>query len=172
VTSSTRMTVALLILAGGLLGGCGASPSTPSLMPLAGTVELSSNHPDGATLVVNPCLEEGDWFPCSRDLQMTFSVVLNRDISRAIVSTQFYTAAGHLCATANTQTASLSAGTPLTLTAAAVYVRLPGTSTSPEMCALPMQTTRIVAHLIQNGGPAVGDLLTQEFTKAYTFVNP
>ena len=167
---TTRISVALLILASGLPAGCGASsPWTPSLLPLAGTIALTTNHPDGATLVVNPCLEEGDWFPCSRDLQMTFSVVLNRDISRAIVSSQFYTATGRLCAAANTQIASLSAGTPIALTAPAVYAPLPGTS--PE-CGLPLQTTRIVAHLNQDGGPAVGDLLTQEFTKAYIFVNP
>jgi hypothetical protein len=52
-----------------------------------------------------------------RDLQTTFSLVLNRDVARAIVSTQFYTTTGRLCAAANTQVASLSAGTPLALTA-------------------------------------------------------
>jgi hypothetical protein len=132
-------------------------------------LELTTNRPDGAMLVVNTCPSEGDLFPCTDDLQMTFSVVLNRDIDRAIVSTQFYTTTGRLCAAANTQIASLSAGTPLALTASAVSVPLPGTS--PE-CGLPVQTTLMVAHLIQDGGPAVGDLLAQEFTKAYTFVNP
>ncbi len=169
---TTRISGALLILASGLLAGCGASsPSTPSLLPLAGTIALTTNHPDGAMLAVNPCpSEDGDGFTCSRDLQMAFSVVLNRDIDRAIVSTQFYTTTGRLCAAANTQIASLSAGTPLALTASTVWLLLLG-STSPE-CGPPVQTTRMVAHLIQDGGPAVGDLLTQEFTKAYTFVNP
>ena len=170
---TTRISVALLILASGLPAGCGASsPSTPSLLPLAGTIELTTNHAEGATLVVNPCRsEEGDSFTCSRDLQLTFSVVLNRDIGRAIVSTQFYTTADHLCAVANTEIAPLTAGTPLTLTASTVSLQLLGSLTPPE-CGLPVRTTRIVAHLIQDGGPAVGYLLTQEFTKAYTFGNP
>lgn len=117
------------------------------------------------------CVEpENEPEPRTRDLQLTFSVVLNRDLDRARVSTQFYTTSGHLCAATTTDSVSVTAGTPVTLKASSVYLWLPG-SLSPE-CGLPVQTTRIVAHLFQDNGPAVGDLLTQEFSTAYTFTNP
>jgi hypothetical protein len=172
MTNGPRILIALLMLANGLLAGCGASPLTPSLAPPAGVLELTTNHPAGATLAVNPnlCVEpENEPVPCTRDLQLTFSVVLNRDLDRVRVSTQFYTTSGHLCAATTTESVSVTAGTPATLTASSVCLWLPGSS--PE-CGLPVQTTRMVAHLFQDGGPAVGDLLTQEFSKAYTFTNP
>jgi hypothetical protein len=157
---------------GWLLAGCGSSPLTPSLPPPAGVLELTTNRPVGATLAVNLCVEpENEPLPCTRDLQLTFSVVLNRDLDRARVSTQFYTTSGHLCAATTTESVSVTAGSPVTLNASSVYLWLQGSSMSPE-CRLPVQTTRIVAHLFQDGGPAVGDLLTQEFSKAYTFTNP
>jgi hypothetical protein len=168
----TRRPVALLLLASGLLAGCEASaPSTPSPPPPAGTVGLTTSRPDGAALVVNPCTsKEGDTSPCTRDLQMTFSVVLNRDVDRAGVWTEFYTTTGHLCAAANTSLLSLTAGTAATLTATSVYLSLQGSSTSPE-CGLPVETTRMVAHLWAEG-VSTGDLLRQEFSKAYNFTNP
>ena len=169
-----RLQVALLALASGLMAGCGASsPSTPSVLPPTGTIELAAtSRPDGATLGVNVCVEpENEPWPCTRDLQMTYSVVLNRDLDRARIFTQFYTTTGQLCAATNTELGLLTAGTPVTLTASSVFLSLQGSSTSPE-CALPLRTTRMVAHLNQDGGPAAGDLLTQEFARAYTFVNP
>ncbi len=168
MTNGTRIPVALLMLASGLLAGCeAASPSTPSLPPPAGMIELTTNRPDGATLVVNPCAdEEGNLFPCTRDLQMTFSVVLNRDVDSASVGTKFYTATGQFCAVTNTPV-SLTAATPVTLTVSPVYMLLRGITTE---CGLPLQTTRIVTHLYRTNGS--GDLLTQEFPNAYTFTEP
>ena len=170
MTNRPRIPVALLMLASGLLAGCRSSPLSPSLPPPAGVLELTTNRPGGATLVVNPCPADGGVFWCTGDLQMTFSVVLNRDVDRAFVATEFYTATGLLCAGVSTGTVALTARTPATLTASSVYVRLQGSSTSPE-CGLPVQTTRIVAHLIHDNGPA-GHLLNGEFSKAYTFTNP
>jgi hypothetical protein len=122
-------------------------------------------------LVVNTCPSEGDLFPCTDDLQMAFSVVLNRDVDSASVSTQFYTATGQLCAGATAASVSLTAGTPVTLTVPTVYLSLQGSSTSPE-CALPLKTTRIVAHLLHVNTSRGGDLVTQEFSKTYTFIHP
>ena len=169
-TLGARIVVALLMVASGWLTACGSFPLAPSLPSPAGGLELTTNRAAGATLVVNPCPADGDVFPCTRDLQLTFSVVLNRDVNRAIVSTQFYTPAGVLCAAANTEIVPLTSGTPATLTASTVYLSLQGSLTSPE-CALPVHTTRMVAHLTQENGPA-GDLLTQQFSTAYTFTRP
>lgn len=170
MTYGARILGALSMIASGLMSGCESFPLAPSLAPPAGVLELTTSRPAGATLVVNPCPAEGDVFSCTRDLQMTFSVVLNRDVDRAIVWTEFYTPAGLLCAAANTEIVALTSGTPITLTASSVYLSLQGSSTSPE-CGLPVHTTRMVAHLHQDGGPS-GDLLKQEFTKGYTFTNP
>ena len=106
---------------------------------------------------------------CTRDLQMSFSVVLNRDIDRARLGIQFLTATGMLCAAANTEVVSLRAGTLATMSASSVSVSLQGSSTSPE-CGLPVQTTRLVARLYQEMGPA-GDMLSQEYSKGYTFAS-
>ena len=174
MTNGARILIALLMLANGLLAGCGASPLTPSLPPPAGVLELTTNRPVGATLAVNLCVEpENEPWPCTRDLQMTFSVVLNRDVDHAVVFTSFYSATGLLCAGGSTETVALTAGTPATLTASSVYVRLQGSSTPPE-CGLPVQTTRIVAQLmrVNFNGPGTGHLLNGEFSKAYTFTNP
>ena len=60
---------------------------------------------------MNLCVEpENAPLPCTRDLQMTFSVVLNRDVDHAVVSTLFYTATGRLCAGVGTGTVALTAG--------------------------------------------------------------
>lgn len=111
---------------------------------------------------------EGTLWPCTCDLEMTFSVVVNRDLDRARVSTEFYTASGQLCAAGTTEMITLSAGTPSTMRAPHVRLSLQGSSTPPE-CGLPFNTTRMVSRLYQEGGPAVGHLLTQEFSRAYTF---
>jgi hypothetical protein len=172
MTKSPRMLIVPFVLASGLLDGCSSSPSTPSPPPPAGMVELTTNRPDGAMLVVNQCVdEEGNLFTCTRDLQMTFSVLLNRDVDRGIVWTDFYTTTGRLCAAASTRFVSLTAGTPVTLTASTVYLSLQGSATSPE-CGLPLQTTRMVARLFRDPSSPHQDLLTQEFSKAYTFVSP
>lgn len=96
---------------------------------------------------------------------MTFSVVLNRDIERARVWTEFYTVTGQLCGGASTAFGSLTAGTPVTLTAASVYLSFQGGATS--QCGLPVQTTRMVAHLLDWGSPR--DVLTEESSNTYTF---
>lgn len=139
-----------------------------TLGPPQGRVELTTNRADGATLVVNPCPGEENTIPCTGDLQMTFSVVLNRDIDRARVWTEFYTPAGRLCGGASTAFVSLTAGTPVTLTASSVYLSFQGAPTA--QCGLPVQTTRMVAHLYDWASP--NDVLTQEFSKAYTFMIP
>ena len=131
-------------------------------------VALTTNRPDGATLAVNPCPGEGTPIPCTADLQLTFLVVLDRDIERARVWTEFYDATGRLCAGGSTPFVALTAGAAVTLTASNVYLHLRGGPTS--QCGLPLQTTRMVAHLWDWAGP--GDLLKQEFSKAYTFEVP
>jgi hypothetical protein len=62
----------------------------------------------------------------------------------------------------------LTAGTLVTLTASSVYLSFQGGATS--QCGLPVQTTRMVAHLLDWGSQR--DLLTQEFSNAYTFTDP
>lgn len=138
------------------------------LGPSQGRVELTTNRADGAMLVVNPCPGEGNTIPCTGDLQMTFLVVLNRDIDRARVWTEFYTTTGRLCGGASTAFVSMTAGTPVTLTASSVYLSLQGAATA--QCELPLQTTRMVAHLYEWASPI--DVLTQEFPRAYTFIIP
>src|SRR5205823_5988064 len=136
------------LVAAGLPAGYGSlSPSTPSPVPptALGRIELTTNRPDGATLMVNPCPGEENPTPCTSDLQMTFSVVLNRDIDRARVWTEFYTATGQSCGDASTVFVSLKAGTPVTLAASSIYLSFQGGATS--QCGLPAQTTRMVAHL-------------------------
>jgi hypothetical protein len=110
--------------------------------------------------------EQSGWdIPCTGDLQMTFSVVLNRDIDRARVWTEFYTATGQSCGDASTAFVSLTAGIPVTLTASSIYLSFQGGATS--QCGLPVQTTRMVAHLFDWASPR--DVLTEKFSKTYTF---
>ena len=169
---AARRVVGLLIVATGLLTACApslpsSSPSSPSAV-LSGRVDLSTNHPDGTMLVVNPCPGEGNQVPCTHDLEMSFSVVLNRDIERARVWTEFYTATGRMCGGASTAFGPLTAGTPATLTASSTYLSFQGAET--PQCGLPVRTTRMVAHVLdwRNGQ---SDLLTQEFSKVYTFTD-
>src|SRR3954470_11083676 len=73
----TRTGLGLLLLAGGLLGACcSSSPSMPSPVPSPaarpGTIELTTNRPDGGTLLVNPCPGETNPIPCTGDLQLRF----------------------------------------------------------------------------------------------------
>lgn len=166
----TRISVVLLTLGP---VGCGYPPSTPSPPAPAGTVSLTTDRPDGSTLVVTICAEpESEPWPCTRDIELTFSVVLNRDLDRARVSTDFYTPTGQLCASATTpELVSLTAGTPVTMTAPIVFLSLQGSSTSSE-CGLPLRTTRMVSRLYQEQGPTLGDLLIQELPRTYIFVNP
>jgi hypothetical protein len=175
--NSTRLGTVLVMLANAMLAGCGlSSPSAPSTVsqtpttlssPL-GMVALTTNRPDGATLEVKACPGEENPIPCSGELELTFLVVLNRDIERARVWTEFYDATGRLCGGASTPFVALKAGAAVTMTASSVYLHLRGGETS--QCALPLQTTRMVSHLWDWAGP--GDLLTQEFSKAYTFAIP
>jgi hypothetical protein len=168
MTYGLRTPVALVVLAAVWLVGCGSSSPTTPTPPVSGKVELTTNLPDVATLVVISCVdEELNVWSCTRDLQMSFSVVLNRDLDRARLGIQFLTATGVLCAAANTDVVALRAGTPATVSASAVYVSLQGSSTPPE-CGLPVLTTRLVASLYQEMGPA-GDVLSQAYPKEYTF---
>jgi hypothetical protein len=132
MTNGTRIPVALVLLASGLLAGCGSSSPFDALAIASRRGGRAyANHPAGATLTVNLCVEpENEPWPCTRDLQLTFSVVLNRDLDRARVSTQFYTTSGHLCAATTTESVSVTAGTPATFTASSVYLWLQGSSTS------------------------------------------
>jgi hypothetical protein len=122
--------------------------------------------------VVSQCFDEGNLKPCTRDLHMAFSVVLNIGVDRALVRPEFYTATGRLCGATKTEVVSLSAGTPATLPASSVFLGLQGSATSPE-CEFPLQSTRMVAHLwrVDSRGE-VDVLLTQEFSKTFTFTNP
>jgi hypothetical protein len=130
-----------------------------------GTIELTTDRSDGAALVVDPCPGEANPIPCTRDLHMTFAVVVNRDIDRARVWTEFYNATGQSCGFASTAFVSLTTGTPVTLAASSIYLSLQGGATS--QCGLPVQTTRMVAHLLDWGSPR--DVLTEEFSNTYTF---
>ena len=168
MNNGTRIGFGLLLLVSGLPAGCGStSPSTPSPVSATalGRMELTTNRPDGGTLVVKFCPGEANPIPCTEDLQMTFSVVLNRDIDRARVWTEFYSATGQLCAGASTAFVPMTAGTAVTVTAPSIYLSLQGGATS--QCGLPAQTTRMVAHLLD--WASHGDVLTEEFSKTYTF---
>jgi hypothetical protein len=92
-------------------------------------------------------------------------VVLNRDIDSVRVWTEFYTANGRSCGDASTVFVSLKAGTPVTLTASSICLSFQGGATS--QCGLPVQTTRMVAHVFDGASP--GEVLTEEFSKTYTF---
>ena len=169
------LTVALVILnacarvpvaPSGTTAATGAGTRTPA-GGTAGIIELRTDQPDGATLTVNPCPGESNPIPCSDDLQLRFSVVVNRDIERARVWTEFYNAAGQLCAGASTPFVALTADIPAQLTGTSVYLSLQGSETS--ICGLPMQTTRMVAHLYDWASPR--DVLTQNFSNTYTFTD-
>lgn len=171
---ANRSRIALLMLASALLVGCGsASPATPSPPPAQGTIELMTSRPDGSALVVTECLEEGDVFPCTRDLDVQFSVVLDRDIDRALLRAEFYNAGGRICGATSTnagQPSRLTAGTPTTFTASVVFMGLQGSSTATD-CAAPMRTTRMVARLWQSDSSGViHELFTRDFSRGYNFV--
>jgi hypothetical protein len=169
---STRIPIVLFVLTGGLLAGCSSSaPTMPSASPM-GSLELTTDSPDGAALVVTQCYEEGGLFPCTLDLHMRFSVVLNTGVDRALVQTNFYLASGRLCGATKTEMVSLTPGTPATLTASSVFLGLQGNAT-PAECGFPLQTTRIVAQLWRVRNTGQDDvLLTQQFFRTYTFVTP
>ncbi len=162
----------MLVLAAVFLTGCAVSPPPTPSPPPVGTIELAVDSAEGAALAVTRCsVEGGGLFPCSLDLRMTFSVVLNSGVDRALVQTiSILPVADMWCH--QDGIASVTAGTPATLTASSVYFGLQGSATLPE-CGFPLQTTRIVAQLwrVDISG-LIHVLLTQEFSKTYTFTNP
>ena len=178
MTNGMRATLVLVVFVAGLAGcdsGSSSTPSSPSPLPPAvplatGQIALTTNPPSGATLMTSQCPGDEDfYFPCTRDLQLVFSVAFNRDIARARVWVEFYTAIGKLCATTSTGFDALLAGTSATLITGDVV--LSHQDIAGPMCALPVETTRIRAQLLDFEGRG-SSLLTQEFPSTYTFALP
>lgn len=165
----TRIPVVLLVLGSWFWAGCeSSSPTMPSAPPV-GTIELATNSRNGATLLVSQCDDEGFVRPCTRDLDMTFSVVLNTGVARALVRPEFYTASGRLCGATKTAVVSLTAGTYTTLTASSVFL-FSATSGNVGFHCKRREWSRTCGWVDSKG--QVSELLTQDFLRTYTFANP
>lgn len=103
---------------------------------------------------------------CNQHLQLTFDVVVDRDLPDAYLFVDFLSARGQ-CGYAATPTAALAANQRVSLTTD--FIVLSEDPNVPVPCGLPASTTLVVASVRARafGGRA---LLAREFDQAYTFV--
>ena len=146
-----------------------AAPPPP--VPARGEISLiSASVPPGATLTVRECQpdEFGIIRLCTEELRMTFAVLLDRDVTGALVQVVL-ASDSQGCAFALSAPATLIAGTQAEITASVVNLFVaddiePIGSFTP--CALPASVTRMVVTLRTR----TSYFLSQEFSQRYTLV--
>ena len=170
--------MALAFLTGCDGAGRGSTPTQPSLPSPAATappavtgeITITSISPEpGATVPVRACAPGSDRL-CADQPQLTFDVVVDRDIPNAVLTVRF-----DQCGFTSAPVTSLTSHSRMTLTTSVIGLsddgpRHDGVGAVPY-CTLPAATTTMTVRLFRFGEPARA-LLTREFANAYTFVMP
>jgi len=172
---SVLCAVALLIVAGcdhsttfALPTGPGGQAAPAPVIPQGEITALSVQPESGATLTAEPC--DGGY--CIDDVQLTFDVQLDQDVTEPWVTVSFYNGLQR-CAGSGYPTVFQTIS-PLRANTATTF-RVSFLSLSDQngtLCRLPQTTTRMVVQLWAQRGRSSAALLTREFAHSYTFVLP
>jgi hypothetical protein len=144
-------------------------------MPLAPADAItidSITPPTGATLGLDACPGVDPSGLCTDRLQVTFSVLPDRDLAQARISVTFYEGdlRGRQCALARTEVRDLSAGTRVSMSLSRVEMILAGDGPRrAPACELPATTHVMRATLVQDPEQRSH---SQDFGYVYTFARP
>jgi hypothetical protein len=157
-----------------MVAACDSRTVSPSSVPTpapTSKITVRSIAPaSGATLPVRECpyypssLNLNFWEMCADQLQMSFDVEFERDVTNAVVTAGFYSGAQR-CGLATSQSAPLQAGSRASFETKVILL---SDEVNRLLCALPAETTRMVVQLWERDRPAT-PLLTEEFSHTYRF---
>lgn len=152
----------------------GVPAPPPGLVPTSqtsatGAIEMVSSSPDsGASLTVRSCQFGAVTRSCADGWVGTFNVSLNGELRYPVLTVAFYSG-DVLCGYAADVTDRITAGQ--TVTFRPRWISLSDEfGTFSQACALPANTTRMVAVLWSDDDPTTQ--ISQEFTATYKFVRP
>jgi hypothetical protein len=154
-------------------------PSQPSTVEtttptVTGEIIITSISPEpGTTVPVRACAP-GTTMICADEPKLTVEVVIDgidEHIPNAVLSVRFDECGYWGTAVPST----IAAGSRLSLTTSVISLsdhEGPAGAPAPAHCELPAVTSGIVVSLWRSGQPRMPPLLTQTFTKGYTFAMP
>ncbi len=160
-------------------------PPIPSPPPVTGEINLAASTPvSGATLTLHDCpvlkgVKSHSTGPvwCTDDLNLEFSIVVDRDVQQARLLLTFVTAEGRECAFAVSPSSSLASHRPTSLRTSTTEFR--GLETDPSAppnlgCeTLPTVTRSLRAQLMDvSASPSGVSMLSGAFALTYTFARP
>ena len=155
------------------VGVSSVPPPPPPPPPVVnGEITIKSLSPQpGTTVAVRDCSASVGYFRiCTDELQMTFEVRVDQDISDASLIVSFGT-----CATAISSPIPIAADTPISVSMPVLELSHSGPLhdgvDAALLCELPALTTNMVVRVWVPGRPSRA-VLTREFANSYTFAMP
>jgi hypothetical protein len=159
----------------GCVGGGRSGPTAPAPVPLAQSEAITIESiapPTGSMLELDACPEVHPSGLCTDRLQVTFSVLPDRDLAQARISVTFYEGdlRGRQCALASSEARDLSAGTRVAMHLSRVEMILAGDGpVRAPACAVPATTHLMRATLVQDPDQRSH---SRDFGYVYTFARP
>ena len=146
------------------------SPSTPeSRGPGHGTITIREFSPSpGATLTVSDCAGGAATRPCAEQWRSTVDVLVDRDMTYAVLVMTFYDG-DRLCGLTADVRDVVRAGGRETFNLSSIYLSSGSPTLANNPCQLPMRTTRMEVELWSDSSSWT-NTLTMGLPGAYTFV--
>ena len=145
------------------------SPSTPMRGPGSGTIVIRELSPSpGATLTVSDCAGGAPTRPCAEQWRTTVDVLVDRDMTYAVLVMTFYDG-DRLCGLTADVRDVVRAGSRETFNLSSIYLSSGSPTLANNPCQLPMRTTRMEVELWSDSSSWTNTLKI-EFPGTYTFV--